>query len=65
MTLQKESPKHSLTKVRTQMFIKIGVLRNFTIFTRKNLYWSLFLIKLHALQPETLCKRDFNTDIFL
>ena len=65
MTLQKESPKQSLTKVRTQMFIKIGVLTNFTIFTRKHLCWSLFLIKLQALQPEALCKRDFNTDVFL
>ena len=31
---------------RSQMFFKIGVLRNFAIFTVKQLCWSLFLIKL-------------------
>ena len=31
---------------RSQMLFKIGVLKNFTIFTGKHLCWSLFLIKL-------------------
>ena len=31
---------------RSQMFFKIGVLKNFENFTRKHLCWSLFLIKL-------------------
>ena len=30
------------------MLFKIGVLKNFAIFTGKHLYWSLFLIKLQA-----------------
>ena len=33
----------------SQMFFKIGVLKNFAIFTGKHLRWSLFLIKLQAL----------------
>ena len=32
----------------SQMFFKIGALKNFAIFTGKPLYWSLFLIKLQA-----------------
>ena len=47
------------------MFFKTGVLRNFPIFTGKHLCWSLFLIKLQALQTATLLKRDFNTSVFL
>ena len=30
------------------------VLKNFAVFTRKHLYWSLFLIKLQAFRPTTL-----------
>ena len=33
---------------RSQMFFKIGALKNFAIFTGKHLCWSLFLIKLQA-----------------
>ena len=33
---------------RSQMFFKIGVLKNFAIFAEKHLCWSLFLIKLQA-----------------
>ena len=32
----------------SQMFFKIGALKNLAIFTRKCLCWSLFLIKLQA-----------------
>ena len=32
----------------SQMFFKIGVLKNFANFTVKHLCWSLFLIKLQA-----------------
>ena len=35
------------------MFCKIDVLKNFSKFTRKNLYWSCFLIKLQVSRPET------------
>ena len=38
----------SLRSSRSQMFFKIGVLKNFSILARKYLYWSLFWIKLHA-----------------
>ena len=41
------------------MCFKIGVLRNFAIFTKKHLCWSLILINLQVLRPTTLFKRDF------
>ena len=41
-TLKKTMFKSSLS----QMFFKIGVLKNFAIFTGKHLCWNLFLIKL-------------------
>ena len=50
---------------RLQMFFKIGVLKNFVIFTGKRLCWSFFLTKLQALRPATLLKRDSNTGVFL
>ena len=43
-TIQKQSFKQSLSKSHSQMFFKIGVLKNFA--TGKHLCWSLFLIKL-------------------
>ena len=43
---------------RSQMFLKIGVFKNFTIFTGKQLCWSLFLIKLLGFRPATSFKRD-------
>ena len=42
---------------RSQMFFKVGVLRNLAIFTRKHLYWSLFLIKLQAQACNFILKR--------
>ena len=33
---------------RSQIFFKIGVLKNFAIFIGKHLCWSLFLIKLQT-----------------
>ena len=45
----------------SQLFLKIGVLKKFAIFTGKNLSWSLFLIKLQTFRPTTLLKRDSNT----
>ena len=44
---------HLFRSSRSQMFFKIGVLKNFAIFTGKSLCWSLFLIK--------LLKRNTNT----
>ena len=34
-----------------QVFLKIGVLKNFAIFTGKYLCWSFLLIKLQAFRP--------------
>ena len=42
------------------MFFKIGVLKNFVIFTGKYLYWRLFLIKL---SPKSLQHRYFLVNI--
>ena len=50
---------------RSQMFFKIGVLKNFVIITGKQLCWKLFLIKLQTFRPVTLLKGDSNVDIFL
>ena len=38
---------------RWQMFFKIGVLKNFAIFTEKHLCWSLSLIMLQTIWPVT------------
>ena len=48
-----------------EVFFKKGFLKNFANFTGKHLCWNLFLIKLQALRPVTLLKRDPNTDVFL
>ena len=46
---------------------KKAVLKNFSVFTGKQLFWSLFLVKLQLLvfKPTTLLKRDSNTGVFL
>ena len=51
-----------LRSSRSQRFFKIGVLNNFAVLTRKHMCWCLFLIKLHALEPATLLKKDSNID---
>ena len=48
-----------------QVVFKIDVLKNFTIFTEKQLCQSLFLIKLQAWRPTNLSKRDSYTGVFL
>ena len=48
-----------------EMFYKKVVLRNFATFTEKHVCWSLFLIKLQVVRPETLLKTDSNADAFL
>ena len=48
---------------RSQMFFKIGVLKNFVIFTGKYLCWSLFLIKLTPKTPKRLQHRCFFVNI--
>ena len=44
---------------RFQVFFKIVVLRHFTNFTEKLLWWSLFLIKLQALSKKRIWHRCF------
>ena len=46
-------------------FFKIGVLKNFAIFTEKYLCYCLFLTILQASRPTVFLKRDFNTGFFL
>ena len=43
---------------RSQMLLKIVVLKKFAIFTGKRLCWSLSLIKLLGFRPASLFKRD-------
>ena len=45
--------------------IEKAVLKNFAVFTRKHLCWSLLLIDLWASRPATLLKRDSSTGAFL
>ena len=49
----------------SQMFFKIGVLKNFTIFTRKYLCWNLFVIQLQSTSPATILKGNYSTSVFL
>ena len=46
---------------RSQIFFKIGALKNFANFTGKHLCWSLFLIKLRILKLTNLLRRNSNT----
>ena len=61
LTLSQVTPTYlkNVDRQRLQMFFKMGVLKNFAIFTGKQLCWNLFLI------TATLLKRDSNTSIFL
>ena len=47
------------------MFFKIGVLKNFAIFTRKHLCWNLFVIQLQSSSPATILKSNSSTGVFL
>ena len=44
---------------------KVFLNKKYSNFTRKHLYWGLFSIKLQALRPATLSKRDSNTGVIL
>ena len=48
-----------------EVFYKKTVLKSFTIFSGKQLCWSLFLIKLKVFRSATSLKRDSNTGGFL
>ena len=49
----------------SQMFFKIGVLKNLADLTGKPLCWSLPPIKLQACRPTNPLKRDNNTGTLL
>ena len=49
---------------RSQMFSKTGALKNFAIFTGKNLCWSLFLIKFQDWRPAFLFKKRLQRRCF-
>ena len=55
----------SLKSSHSQMFFKMGILKNFAIFTGRHLCWRLFLTKLQAWRPETLSESDSTTAIFM
>ena len=55
----------SHSNIRSDMFYKIGLFKNFGKLTRKRLCRSFFLIKLYTIKPATLLKRDFSSDILL
>ena len=48
-----------------ELFYQKAFLKNFAIFTEKQLCWSIFLIKLSAFRPATLSERDSNTGVSL
>ena len=50
---------------RSQIFLKIGVVKNFLDFTGNYLFCVIFSIKLQAFSPATLLKRDSNAGVFL
>ena len=65
-TLRRSSATHFQKQPPAGCSIKKAVLKNLTIFTtRKQLWWSLFLIKLQTLRPAILLKRDSDTGVFL
>ena len=46
------------------MFLRIAVLKNFAVLSRKHLCWSLFLIKLLVWRPAFLLKQRFQHRCF-
>ena len=47
--------------IHSQIFFKIVVIKNFSIFTGKHLCWNLYWIRLQAFRPATILKRDSDT----
>ena len=52
-------------KHRSQMFFKIGILKNFTNFIGKDLCWSFLVIRPKALRPATLLKTVYSEIVFI
>ena len=59
-----KSSSETLRSSRSQMFFKIGVLKNFSMFAKKHLCSSLFLIKLGPWRPAFLLKKRFQHRCF-
>ena len=57
------SSSHS--NIRSDMFYKIALFKNFGKLARKRLCRSWFLIKLYTIKPANLFKRDFSSDVLL
>ena len=54
----------TLRSSRSQMFFKIDALKNLSMFEKKNLWSSLFLIKLGPWRPAFLFKKRFQRRCF-
>ena len=59
-----KSPSENLRSSRSQMFFKIGVLKNFPMLAKKHLCSNLFLIKLGPWRPVLLLKTRFQHRCF-
>ena len=60
LCLKKKIHEGLFRSSRSQVFFKIGVLKNFPKFTGKHLLWIFFLIKLQARRPATVLKKRFQ-----
>ena len=49
---------------RSQMFFKIGVLKNFAVFIGKHLCWSLFFNRVADFRPATILKKRLEHKCF-
>ena len=48
---------------RSQLFFELNRIKNLAIFTGKNLWSGLFLIKLQTFRPAAFLKQDSNTGV--
>ena len=55
----------TLRGTHSQMFFRIGNLKNFPKFQEKQLSWGLFLIKSQTPRSANLLERDSNSGVFL
>ena len=56
--------KYNIRSSRSQMFFKIGVLKNLANFTGKQLCWSLFLNKVAGLQASNFVKKRLQHRLY-
>ena len=66
LTHPKKLPYKAARSSYRKCSVKKGVFKNVVAnFTRKYLCWSFFLMKLQALEPVTLLKRNSNMGVLL